>query len=386
MKPNKILLINDTLTNHGGAETYCFLLKDLLDKHGYKTRVIGGQSGVGLENSFFSRWYSPHYYQMTQNAIKEFEPDIIHVHNVSRVVSPSVLSASAAAGIPIIQTVHDYHYICPKLWMITDQDTIITQHDSLIECMLHHLPKKHIAYAASQYLKANIHKSLVRKYVSHFICPSRNLTQWYANIFTPSKVSYLPLFVQGNPSDVIRKPEENTLLFVGRLSKEKGVDVLLKAVQIAQKDIPSLRLLIIGDGPEKRSLLHLTEKLQLGNRVKFLNQLSHNEIGSYYQKAVASIIPSSWIENCPMVALEAINAGCPIIASKSGGLIDLVQEGTTGYLFDRNNAEMLAKKICMLVCDKQIQKRFSNNQKHVAKTLNQEMHLKELEQIYQMYL
>jgi glycosyltransferase involved in cell wall biosynthesis len=385
MKQNKILLINDTITNHGGAETYCLLQKDLLESYGYQTKLIGGDSGVGLNDSFLSRWYSFSYYKLVQEAIKEFSPDIVHVHNISRVVSPSVLSATAAMDIPIIQTVHDYHYICPKVWMVDDKDRIVTSHDSFYDCLFHHLPKKNIFYAASQAMKANMHKSLVKKYVNHFICPSRDLAKWYGT-FDPNRVSYLPLFIPNNMTEFIRQPKTNTILFVGRLSKEKGVSILLQALQKVQKDIPTIKLQIIGDGPEKQSLITITNQLGLSNNVQFLNKLNHNEITTYYRQAAATIIPSSWIENCPMVALEAISAECPIIASRSGGLADLVQDTTTGYLFERNNITELAEKICMLLCDIKLQKKFSSNQKHVAQTLTKEKHMKELEQIYKMYL
>src|ERR1700729_866288 len=130
MNLKRILFINDTLLSHGGAESYMYSLKTLLDENGYDTRIIGGEKGVGLTDSFFSRWYSIKYYTLIKETIEIFRPDIIHLQSFARVLSPSVLFAAHAKRIPIVQTVHDYHYICPKVWMINDANKIITKHDS----------------------------------------------------------------------------------------------------------------------------------------------------------------------------------------------------------------------------------------------------------------
>jgi glycosyltransferase involved in cell wall biosynthesis len=154
----KIMLVNDSTNEIGGAETYILTFNKILESKGHSTFLFGPKNDVGLSNSFFSRWYSRKYYKEITDKIRKFNPDIVHVHNLSRVISPSVLRATYKASVPIIQTVHDYHYICPKVWMLDRNGEIIRDHSSNFDCIFNHQPKKNIIYTLSKHLKAQFHK------------------------------------------------------------------------------------------------------------------------------------------------------------------------------------------------------------------------------------
>jgi glycosyltransferase involved in cell wall biosynthesis len=379
---HRILIVNDSIQEIGGAESYAISLSQSLNNANYSTQLFGPRSGIGLRNSFFSRWYSRKYYKIAKKAIDSFRPDIVHAHNVSRVLSPSVLKAAKDKGIIVVQTVHDYHYICPKLWMVDDKGREINNHNSDFECLAHHLPKKNIIYSIPKHLKARFHGVLVSKYVDAFICPSKNLQNFYSQKYPNKKIIYIPNFI---PADVkvITTNSPKRLLFIGRLSPEKGVDTLIKGFGEALKKESNLLLTIIGSGPEENSLKHLVATLKLSQQVKFLGNIKHKQISEYFNDASAIVVPSTWIENCPMVALEAIGSGKPIIACNAGGLKDLVQNGTTGYLFKRNDHEDLADKIVKLFSNSNNLANFTTNQKKLKNTYSAKLHIKNLTKVYE---
>jgi glycosyltransferase involved in cell wall biosynthesis len=378
----RILIVNDSLKAIGGAESYVLALSQVLKRSGLTIQLFGPESGVGLRDSFFSRWYSRKYYKQMVNTIKNFKPDIVHVHNFSRVLSPSVIKAAGDENVPVIQTVHDYHYICPKLGMIDDKDNIVSKHDSDLDCLLHHLPKKKLAYAIPKHLKVRFHEKFIIKYVNLFICPSKDLQRFYSNKFTKIPSSYIPNFI---PLDVSLAPiakTHNNILFVGRLSREKGVDILLKGLSEALITLPKLTLTIIGSGPQENKLKKLSRELNIDKHVMFLGNIEHNMLASHYKEASVVIAPSLWLENCPMIMLESIGSARPVIASNVGGFKDLIQDNKTGFLFERGDYNDLATKIIDLFSNPKTLINFTKNQEKLIEQYSAHQHVKELLKMY----
>jgi glycosyltransferase involved in cell wall biosynthesis len=378
----RILIVNDSLKAIGGAESYVLALSQVLKRSGLTIQLFGPESGVGLRDSFFSRWYSRKYYKQMVNTIQNFKPDIVHVHNFSRVLSPSVIKAASDANVPVIQTVHDYHYICPKLGMIDDKDNIVSKHDSDLYCLLHHQPKKKLAYAIPKHLKVKFHEKFIIKYVKLFICPSKDLQRFYNNKFNKIPSSYIPNFI---PLDVSLEPiakKHNNILFVGRLSQEKGVDILLRGLSEAITTLPKLTLTIIGSGPQENKLKKLSSELSIDKHVMFLGNIEHDKLASHYKEASVVIAPSLWLENCPMVMLESIGSARPVIASNVGGFNDLIQDNKTGFLFERGNYNDLATKIIELFLNPKTLDTFTINQKKLIKQYAAQQHVKLLLKIY----
>jgi glycosyltransferase involved in cell wall biosynthesis len=382
MKQTKILLINDILKAFGGAEVYISDLDKLLKDNGYITYLYGGDKSLNLYESFFSRWYSFKYYKEVKSILNEFAPNIVHIHNFSRVISPSILKPCVDAKIPIVQTVHDYHLICPKLWMINDKNQQIITHDSFMECLQHHLPNTNFIYSLFKSLKVEYHKKYTKKIINHYICPSRDLANWYIKEHSSKKVSVLPNFINDLQFKFTPINKYNNLLFIGRLSKEKGVIDLINAFALVANELPSLTLTIIGEGPEREYLELRSKELKLTNKVIFKNKVSNNKLATYLKDSTVTVIPSVWIENCPIVALESIGMGRPIIASNSGGLKDLVINDSTGLLFERGNVYDLSLKIKKLITNKKTLDTYSMNQSTMAASLSKDSHLRKLTEIY----
>jgi glycosyltransferase involved in cell wall biosynthesis len=385
MKQNRILIINDTLKFYGGAESYIYSLKNLLEKHDYKVEILGGKSGIGLIDSFLARWFSIKYYREVKEKIKTFQPDIVHIHNFARVVSPSVLLACNSAKIPIIQTVHDYHYICPKLWMIDDKNQEILRHNSAIECLLHHLPKKNFIYSYFKFIKSEFHKKFLNK-IDLFICPSKDLARWYTKRYGINKVSFLPNFSDESIFKYSSLKNYNQLLYVGRLSNEKGIILLINAFALVVTKFPHLKLFIIGNGKEKNNIITIIKNLNLDNNIQIISNVKHHELYKYYKECSLVVIPSIWIENCPMVALESIMSGRAIVASNAGGLKDLIEENKTGMLFERDNLYDLSQKLIKLYTNEYLLNKFHLNTKKIRTSYNSFSHFRKIDQIYKSFL
>lgn len=386
MKQTKILIINDTLSQHGGAESYVHSLDNLLKGNGYITKLFGSTEGVGLNSNFFSRWYSIKYYFLTKKVIKDFQPDIIHINSIARILSPSILVAASSFSIPIVQTVHDYHYICPKSWMVDDKNKLISSHNSSIDCIFHHMPKHNLIYAIFQNIKSNFHKLFLKKYVDHFICPSKDLTNWYKKKFSHRSITYVPNFVENGLLDSSSTRNFNEILFVGRLSKEKGIDDLIQAFSNLRLLIPQLVLTIVGEGPEKKYILNLVEKLNLTKHVNIVGNVKRENLNNYYHNSTVVVIPSRWVENCPMVALESITHGKPLIVPYAGGLKDMIKNDISGYFYERNSIEDLSAKLYKLLSDKKKIIRFSKFQLESSELYTGKHHLKEIQFVYNSLL
>src|SRR5207245_603208 len=135
---------------------------------------------------------------------------------------------------------------------------------------------------------------------------------------------------------------------VGRLVPQKGFDVLLEA--FARLDAPEVDLLIAGDGPERRRLEALRERLGLGARVHLLGAVDRATVASLYQGARLVVCPSRW-EGLPLVCLEAMASGRAVVASRVDGIPDAVGDGETGLLVQPEDPVALAGALRALLDD-----------------------------------
>jgi len=177
----------------------------------------------------------------------------------------------------------------------------------------------------------------------------RNFIRNDLNIFViPSGVDFKEIKLLKNEID--KSLDENLdILYIGRLSKEKGVDVLIKSVKIAVKKKPDIRVVIAGKGPLKNELIKITKKLDLNRNIKFVGYISDLDKFRYYRLCKIVVVPSRW-DFSPITIPEAMAFRKPVIASNMTNS-DLVIDGKTGYLFNSENFYNLAEKIILLLED-----------------------------------
>jgi glycosyltransferase involved in cell wall biosynthesis len=382
----RILLVNDYAEPFGGAERHVSELQTLLAGRGHETELLAGGGASPL--TLLTRWFSPWAYRRTRRAIAEFRPDVLHLHGCSRVLSPSPAIAAKRAAVPVIMTVHDAHLVCPKTWMIyADGEPCqlgFGRKCLTSNCVTWRRGYRNAPYHFVKWGKVAFHRWLLTRSVERFISPSAWLADWLARSLAPGRVSHVPQFAPAPPRHVGEGSERNLrLLYVGRLSSEKGVDTLLRALPLVLQSFPDLGLDVLGSGSEEGALRGLARDLGLGDRVSFQGAVAPSQLEGYYRTALAVVIPSRWMENAPLVAYEAMGYGVPIIASARGGLVEVVESERNGLLFRADVHADLAEAILRLSRDEELRERLGSGARRLAEErYSGEAHLRQLEETY----
>jgi glycosyltransferase involved in cell wall biosynthesis len=171
---------------------------------------------------------------------------------------------------------------------------------------------------------------------------------------------------------------KNYFLYAGRLSKEKGVDILIKTMGL----IPEANLHIVGTGPDEEEFKKLAETLNLKN-IEFSGFKKLTELQEEYNNCIATIIPSNYFETFGLTITEAFSRGKPVIGSNIGGIPELIINNETGFTFELENIEDLADKIkFMMDHSEQVIEMGKNARKKVIESFNKETHLNKLLEVY----
>lgn len=292
--------------------------------------------------------------------IKEFKPDVVHVFAIYVTISPSILEACREAGVPVVMSCNDYKHICTN-YRLYHHGKICTdcKGNRFYKAVTNNCCKHSIAFSiassieAYEYERRNIFRSNVSvfSFESNFML---NITKDFWGHHTHT--SYL----LGKPFDATQyepHPEtENYLLYIGRLSDEKGVDVLLRAMQL----VPEANLKIVGTGFYEEYLRKLSEELKLKN-VSFEGSKWGDEAKDFIRNSKFVVIPSLWHENFPYVVTECFALGKAIIGSDRGGIPENIIPGETGYVYPADDFKKLAEWIRLM---------WTENEKSVSMGLN----------------
>ena len=177
------------------------------------------------------------------------------------------------------------------------------------------------------------------------------------------------------------------MLFVGRLSLEKGLDVLLRALALVGDSLPGLTVDVVGGGDQERALRALSKELGLQGVVTFHGAISGADLEGFYRGASALVVPSRCMETGPLVALEAMAHGVPVVGSERGGLAELVQPGRNGLLFRPEDPSDLAEAISRLIGDGALRRSLSEGGLRLARErYSTEAHMERLEETYSAVL
>ena len=375
-----VLMVNDYADAGGGAEVYVNSLRRLLEARGHSTRLLAG-TATGIA-SLASRTFSIREYRRTVHAVQTFRPDVVHVHNCGRNVSPAPALVAHRSGVPVVMTVHDAQIVCPKTWMIDDKgnpcSTGLGARCLARNCHATRMGVRSVPYHAGRVAKVAVQRSILRRAVDAFICPSRWLQEETAAAFPGAMCVHVPNFAAAGPaSDDGRS--SRTLLFCGRLVPEKGADLIVRALA----EMPRVGLDVVGSGPELGNLERLAASLGIADRVVFHGTLPHARINALYRNAAALVVPSRWMENSPLVVFEGLAAGIPIIGARRGGIEELVVEGETGALFTPDDPHDLASVTLALLGDPALRERYSASATARARAaFSPDAHVAALEAVY----
>lgn len=376
----KVLMVNKFHYLKGGSETYHFAVGEGLKALGHEVAWFAMQDprNIPCEQSKyfvtasdytgkaslakkakdgFSLVYNREAKRKFDQLVREFEPDIIHLNLVHRQLTFSILDAQSARGIPVVYTAHDYISVCPNYTMMDNKGNVCEDclKGSFLPCLKKSCVKRSRAKSAlatfeAAYLK---HRAMYNRF-DRVIAPSDFMkAKLVEGGFDSAQVIKMQNFASPIIMDQARKEtdlglrhREQSILFAGRLSKEKGVDVLVRAFLKIADEIPSeWRLVIAGDGSEHIALEALLEDKRNAHRVNLVGFLDAKKMREAMGRSALSSISSRWRENMPYSVIEAFAAGTPVIGTRIGGIPELVIEGSTGFLAEPDNVDDLARTL-----------------------------------------
>ena len=267
-----------------------------------------------------------------------FSPDVVHLHNPYPALGPAVHVVAREQGVPLVQTVHNLRLRCPNGFQFTEGAPCRRCEGGRYENAVEHrcFPSRSQAAAYAATLWAHRFVFRLDEAVDLFVAPSRFLAGRLADWGFGERVEVVRNFtaVPDQPP-----PIGDRGLYLGRLSSEKGVDVLLRA--LAELGDPPFD--VVGTGPHEGELQRLATELRL-RRVRFHGQIAPGQVGNAIAKARYVAFPSLWDENAPLAALEAMAAGRPLVASANGGLPELTED-SRGVLSEAGDVHGLASAI-----------------------------------------
>jgi glycosyltransferase involved in cell wall biosynthesis len=266
--------------------------------------------------------------------VRETRPHVAHLHNFHHQLSSSVVDALRDEGIGCVHTLHDYQVVCPNYLLYTGGAVCERCRGGRFHHAVVHRCVKNVA--ALEMTVERFRGTLARG-ISAFVSPSRFLAGKLAEFGWPrDRVRVVPNGLDPVAFEPAAQPGSE-FLYAGRLSREKGLSTLLRALE----STPGAKLVIAGTGPEEGRVRQ--EALERGaGRVELTGHLDRTQLLARIRSARAVVLPSEWYENAPIAALEALACGVPVVASRIGGNPEIVRDGECGLLFEPGNADELA--------------------------------------------
>ena len=297
--------------------------------------------------------YSGEAKRQMARLVEDFRPDIIHVHGLYHQLTPSVLEPITARAIPIVYTLHDFKLLCPAYSLFTEKLGVCERcaSGSFWHCAAHACLHDSRAVSAVYALEAYVHRWRgAYEGVSAFVMPSRSILEKHLEHgFPPEKLHYIPNFFETTADEPVtaelvaeaRQRFGDYIVYFGRLSPEKGCNILIEAC-----DRAGLTLVLVGDGPEEARLRELAARSC--QPVHFTGYLAGERLWAVVEAAMGVALPSIWYEIAPKSVLEAMARRKPMVASAIGGLPEQIEDGVTGYLAQPGDADSLAAALARL--------------------------------------
>ncbi|MFQ6087365.1 MAG: glycosyltransferase family 4 protein [Candidatus Methanofastidiosia archaeon] len=293
---------------------------------------------------------SPILYKKIKTLIKEKNIELLHSHNIDALgFSPFI--AAKRKGLPTFFTAHGWDLICPRNYNYVRRDGRSCRISySYLRCTWCYLSQGELRPPRIK----SVWKYFLKK-IDCIICPSRYMLKTLKKFFPDKRFTHIPNALDSKIFDTLSKekvvyfkkrfgvePDDEVILYVGTLSKSKGVEDLIEAFKILKKSCgKNLKLMIVGDENERKNLL----KLEKDERIVFTGRLLSSDLACAYRTSSLFVLPSRTPENCPMTIIEAMASGLPVVASRIGGIPELVREDRNGFCFKSSEIDELAEKI-----------------------------------------
>jgi len=362
----KVLIANKYLYAKAGAETVVLQEREYLKRRGIEVIDFAMAHPNNIASDYSSFFVSPREYRQggraarigsalslvhSREAVKKItelidraQPDIVHCHNVYHQLTPSIINAAKRRGKSVVLTVHDYKPVCPvRTRLRNGQCCSLCRGGDFFQVLRNRCADGSVSHSALLYGEAVVQRWLGNyENVDYVLAPSRFMRDSLIERFRRDR---LVLLYNGVDVASINATEHDDgyVLYCGRVAFGKGVDTLLAAHATAA---PPWQLVVAGDGPLLETL-----RSRYSSNVRFTGHLSRGALEDAVKRAAVVAVPSNAPENCPMSILEAMAYGKPVVATRSGGIPELVLDGVTGFLFDVGNTQQLTGHIDRLMSD-----------------------------------
>lgn len=400
----KVLLAHKFFYMLGGAEVFFFETARLLRENGHSVLFFSTDDPRNITvsdpacfvkapeyggGSVFSRAleipraiYSSKVAGEFESFLLEHKPDIVHVFAIHVHLTPSILKVCAKHSIPVVMSCNDYKHICPN-YKLYHHGRICGDCEGgrFYKAALNRCCKNSFLFSAVSALEAYVHYGIG--------VYSNNVTKYlFSSQFMAKETNRY--WGGGLDFDILRNPFESKkylrsknigqyVLYFGRLVEEKGVDVLLKAA----KRLPDIPFKIVGEGEQGAELLEFAKVNGLEN-VEFLGPKWGGDLNAVLDAARFVVVPSLWHENFPYVILQSFSCGKPVVGSDKGGIPEMVEHGSRGYVYSAFEDAELASAVSKLWNDLSLTLKMGDMAKLYADSeFNDDVQYKTLIRIYE---
>ena len=359
-----LLSINNYHYRRGGAEVVFLEQNKIFEKLGWTVtpfsmkhakneatewqNYFADEIEYGVSNKWYDDFtnalkiiYSWDAKNKLQSLINTIRPDVAHLHNIYHHLSPSILPVLKKNEVPTVMTLQDLKLLCPAYLMLSPSGVCEKcKGGRIYNVVFNKCMKQSFSLSSLVFTETLVHRmsKIYKKNTDMFILPSK----FFLNKFTewgwePNRFTHVPNFVDTDTLKPNYQPGKY-FVFLGRLSKEKGIKTLLRAANEA-----NVELKIIGSGPMEEELKILASSL--GSNVDFLGYQTGEALNNTISNARALVLPSECYENAPICIMESYALGKPVIGANIGGIPELIQEDETGITFESANVDSLSNSL-----------------------------------------
>jgi glycosyltransferase involved in cell wall biosynthesis len=326
--------------------------------------------------------------------LDRYPVDLVHMHDIHRQMSPSILHEIKKRGIPVVMTLHNYKMICPSfLMMAKGKPCEACDQGRYFNAVKLRCVKGSFSRSTLLSLELYLHHGIldIYKNVDIFIAPSMFLKNKHEEMGFRKKIMHLPYpldikeFENINSGVTTDKDgDQLTFVYFGRLEAEKGLFTLFESIRSFADTESSRKAVfkIVGDGSIKEELNRIAQRNGIKN-VEFSGFLKGEKLFAEIKKSDVVIIPSEWFENYPVSVMEAFALSKPVIGARIGGIPEMVRDNETGLTFESGNAVDLSEKINYLINNPHKAAEMGEKARlFIEREVNPERHYKELMKIY----
>lgn len=383
----KVLILHNHYRERGGEDEVVCAEKKMLEHYGHDTALFSSSNDEIQHYSFIQKsrfllqesvWSSRYYKQVLELIVRE-KPDLAHIHNTFYLLSPSVYQACHEMNLPVIQTLHNYRFLCPIGTFYRDGKVCEECLDVGRSAAVKHKCWQD-SYLASWALTRIIdrfeEKKIFFDYVTKAVALSEFCKKKYVEAgFPEDKITVKPNFADIPSVSDVRK--ERHVVFVGRLAEYKGISTLIHAFKMN----PGIQLRMVGDGPMYQEIKKETRNI---SNIQLLGRLPYEQTLGELAKAAFLIFPSSCYETFGKAVVDAFGCGTPVVVSDGGAARELVEDGRTGLIFRTDDVNELSDKIAWMDRHRDRMKEMGANARKVYEDkYTQERNYQQLMKVYQ---